>query len=93
MAQLERLASLPPFNCTVIALDAMQEAFQLSDLCLSLLWDDRGLPRPAEVRSTLGWYKKQGYGIVGIDEDAYTWRKKSGEHVPLPVVYMTKSLV
>jgi hypothetical protein len=93
MAQLETLASSPPFNCTVLALDVMQEAFQLSDLCLSSLWDERGLERPAVARSTLGWYQKQGYGVVGVDEDAYTWRKKNGERVPIPVVYLTKSLV
>lgn len=93
MTQLERLATLPPFNCTVLALDVMQEAFQLSDECLSSLYENRGLVRPKVIKSTLSWYMKGGYEILDIDEAAYTWRRISGEEVPVPVVYLKKSLV
>lgn len=93
MHQIERTASSTPFNCSVIALDTVSGAFQRSEESLKGFYDDRGLPRPEEVRTNEDWYLRQGYETMGMKEAAYMWtHPETGDVVPIPCVYLKKDL-
>lgn len=64
MIQTERIAASPPFNATVVALDTMRKEFETSESHLKQIFDDKGLQRPREVRSTEEWYIRQGYTVM-----------------------------
>lgn len=66
MARIESKASLPPHECKVLALDTVAGEWQRSESSLASFFDDRGLPRPKEVRTNEGWYLRQGYQLMDL---------------------------
>lgn len=97
MSQIEALAGTH-HNCAALALDTVEESFQSSDLSLSLLFDARGIPRPAKFRTNQAWYLSQGYKVVETIDDervlkGYNWPSPAtGEIIVVPNVYMIKML-
>jgi hypothetical protein len=46
MAKAEELATLPPFNASIMALDTAANSFQQNEVLFKIQYEDRGLPRP-----------------------------------------------
>jgi hypothetical protein len=66
MACIENMATLPPHNCTTLALDTVAGEYQRSERSLASFYDERGLPRPKEVRTNEDWYLRQGYVLMDL---------------------------
>lgn len=97
MLLTEHIARSEPHNCTLLALDTMQGAYQVSEKHLKNLYDERGLVRPEKIRSNEEWYLRQGWELVEVGgrvSEIYRWTvHETGEVREVPVIYMTKSLV
>ncbi|KAF7561705.1 hypothetical protein G7046_g2435 [Stylonectria norvegica] len=94
MTQIERLAASPPLSKTSITLDTIDGEFQLRETTMKALYEDRGRARPAVMRTTEEWYVRQGYEVVRREAKGFEWvNPVTGEVVPVPEVYLSKSLV
>ncbi|KAJ4249868.1 hypothetical protein NW762_012211 [Fusarium torreyae] len=92
MIAAERLATLPPFNRNMIALDCVQKHFQLADNNFGKPPGYSGGTQTTE-RTTEEWYARQGYEVVQRVDRGYDWKDPLLEEVvPVPVVYMVKKL-
>lgn len=97
MVLTELIAKSPPHNAELLALDTLKGSYQVSEKHLGHLYDDRGMERPAVIRSNEEWYLRQGWELVEVDgkaEEIYQWLiPDTGEVRDIPVIYMNKSLV
>lgn len=95
MSQTERIAAQPPHGATLIVLDTIRREMQLSENYLYLMYDSRGMGRPARVRCNQDWYGSLGYDVVPSERvESYPWRNEAtGEMSALPIAWMTKTLV
>lgn len=92
--QLEHAATLPPFNCTVIALDTVTAEYELREESIRAWYDERGRMRPEVIRTNQGWYGRQGYVVIGQKEHGYDYTVlETGEVKAVPLVYLKKDLV
>lgn len=46
MSKAEHLATLDPFNASIMALDTLAKEMQMDDSIQKIVYDDRGVPRP-----------------------------------------------
>ncbi|KAH8173281.1 hypothetical protein LIA77_07536 [Sarocladium implicatum] len=93
MAAIEHLATLPPINATMLALDTIKSEMQLSEEMLSVSFEGTGRQRPAEPKANEEWYRRQGYEVVKVVEAGYDWtHAESGKTFPLTLVFMSKKL-
>lgn len=94
MAQLEAMGAAPPLNATVFALDTIKGEFQLSTMSLTGFYEERALKQGKVVKSTQEWYSRQGYEVFDEVLGGYHWKNPaSGEMVPLPIMFMKKTIV
>lgn len=95
MHQLERLATLPPLNATVMALDTITKEFQITPEAIAIFNKIRGSEvASADFRSNEEWYTRQGYDIICYVDDMYKWVvQETGIAIPVPSVFMKKQLV
>lgn len=70
----------------------MGKEFQLSEEGQRLIYDINGIERPAEPRSTMEWYARQGYEIMHPKEQEYFAWDVEGKVVQVPIVWMRKDL-
>ncbi|KJZ73689.1 hypothetical protein HIM_06807 [Hirsutella minnesotensis 3608] len=93
MLQVEGIAARPPFGSSFLALDTVRE----TDFDDIVEQDDSqaGVPRPPLplVRSSQRWYLRQGYQVMGYEDDYYRYRDPdSGEWITASAVFMRKML-
>lgn len=97
MVLTEHIARSPPHNSQLLALDTLKGSYQVSEKHLGHLYDERGMERPAVLRSNEEWYLRQGWELVDVNgraDEIYKWQvPDTGEVREIPVIYMTKSLV
>lgn len=95
MAQTERIAAQPPYNCTLVILDTAQRETQLSEGYLQALYDARGMERPEKLLSNEDWYLRLGYDVFHKDKSGiFAWTvPTTGEIFPIPIVWMKKEIV
>ncbi|KAL2107153.1 hypothetical protein VUR80DRAFT_5654 [Thermomyces stellatus] len=90
---LERTAASPPVNATVIALNTLQKDTQQSEVFLKKAFDDRGMARPAEVRTNQDWYMRQGYQVTPGPANGKYIDTTTKEVETVPIVWLKKHLI
>lgn len=93
MIAVEHLATMPPVNATILALDTIKSEMQLSEAMLSVAFEGSGRERPEEPRANEEWYRRQGYEVIKVAENGYDWTHAlTGKTYPLTIVFMCKKL-
>lgn len=78
----------------MFALDTVLGEFQLSKESMDSMYSDRGKQRPVVIRSNEEWYRRQGYEVFKEIPAGYEWKNPvTGKVIPVPIIYMKKTLV
>ncbi|SPN99676.1 uncharacterized protein DNG_02527 [Cephalotrichum gorgonifer] len=94
MRQVEGLAVREPTGARAMALDTQKGESQASEETIYLLYTARGLPIPSVLKTNEEWYKRQGYVLIGEEENAYPWPDpRTGTLIWVPRVFLKKDLV
>ncbi|PKS08650.1 hypothetical protein jhhlp_005039 [Lomentospora prolificans] len=89
MANAERVATMEPYNASLMVLDTLVKEVQTSEAIRKAMYDDRGLPFP--LVSNEEWYLGLGYDVHARTTEGYVYKHPGGSIV-LEVVFLKKIL-
>lgn len=93
MAVMEQVATQPPLNADLLALDTVESSFQLRDEHLAIYWEGRGRKRPEAPKANQEWYMRQGYEVMRVVEGGFIWlNPATGDKSPVNMVFLSKKL-
>jgi hypothetical protein len=93
MAVMEQVATQPPLNADLLALDTVESSFQLRDEHMAIYWEGRGRKRPEVPKANQEWYLRQGYEVMKLVEGGFMWlNPATGEKSPVNMVFLSKKL-